>query len=104
MTDMQIPERKCDAVKFTRAWEPPGVDRNDPRPLQVMLWCEEAMGQRRVHVHLGLGDGPAFVSRHPEETEFFALTHARAGQSRFEWETHPSGCLLGYYVEGANDA
>jgi hypothetical protein len=94
--------RKYDAVQFDRAWQPPGMVPTEDRLIAVMAWCEEAMATRRVHVHPGLGDGPAFVSKRPDESVYFATTHPRAGQPRYEWERHPSGCLVGVYTEGAN--
>jgi len=93
----------ADAIKFTPAWQPPGADPTDDRKIAVLKWCETAMESHRVFVHAGCGGGFAFVSRRPEETEFFATTHARAGYSRYAWEEHPSGCLLGMYVDGANE-
>lgn len=92
-----------DAVKFDVSWQPPDADPSDERKFAVMKWCEAAMNARRVYVHPGFGGGPAFVSRTPEETEFFATSHPRAGQSRYDWTDHPSGCRLGSYVDGANE-
>lgn len=106
MTDaerMQLPAEKPDAVKFDRRWQPPGIDPQTDRRIAVQLWAEEAMGARRVHVHPPVDSGPSFVSRRPEETELFPYGHPQALAPRYRWVDHPSGCQLGYYVDGAAD-
>lgn len=93
----------CDAVKFTAGWEPPGADPSETRAIAVMKWCETAMGARRVFVRPSFGGGPTFVGKLLTDTMDFATTHPRAGQPRYTWEPHESGCELGTYVEGANE-
>lgn len=95
--------KRPDAVKIPSNWKPSSdnpvvVGRSIARICKNLLAVDPAKGET---AWVANQNGFRFATRSPYNLLYFANTHHRAKQSRYNWVLQSDGSSLGYLVEGA---